>query len=300
MRYLILAVVHAVLFSSLAFAAPTVFLKDGTTATGNAVWTENGKVYLSDSKEIREFGQDEVRLDETMKYNKIGTQMATPDAPASAPATSGKAQRAKRRHASLSAVRADKPATETAAQPAAVTPPVTQPVAKPATASAPAAATVNVVKPLPKSDAPSAPAAAPPAPAPKVTVKEPVPPAAPAIPPAVQMMSSGFPVMFLLIILAVSLLIVAAYWIIYERAGQAGWKSLIPFYNMYVLMEISGKPGWWMFLLFVPLVGVVVYLLAMLSLAKRFGRSELFGVGIFLLPMVFLPLLAFGGAKYEG
>jgi hypothetical protein len=296
MRYLILVVVHAVLFSSLAYAAPTVFLKDGTQATGNAVWTENGKVYLSDSKVIREFGQDEVRLDETMKYNKIGAQMATPDDRSAAPATtSGKVHRAGRRHASLSAVRAKKPAGEAAAEPAAVSPAV-----KPAPAPAPAAATANVVKPLPKSDAPSAPAAAPPAPAPKVTVKEPVPPAAPAIPPAVQIMSSGFPVMFLLIILAVSLLIVAAYWIIYERAGQAGWKSLIPIYNMYVLMEISGKPGWWMFLLFVPLVGVVVYLLAMLSLAKRFGRSELFGVGIFLLPMVFLPLLAFGGAKYEG
>jgi hypothetical protein len=111
--------------------------------------------------------------------------------------------------------------------------------------------------------------------------------------------SSGFPVVVLLISLAVTLLILAAYWVLYERAGQAGWKSLIPFYNMYILMEISGKPGWWLSLLFIPLVGVVIYLLAMLSLAKKFGRSELFGVGIFLLPMIFLPLLAFGDSKYE-
>jgi hypothetical protein len=58
--------------------------------------------------------------------------------------------------------------------------------------------------------------------------------------------------------------------------------------------------GWWMFLMFIPLVGVVIYLLAMLSLAGKFRRSELFGVGIFLLPMIFFPLLAFGGSEYEG
>jgi len=299
MRYLILVVVHAVLFSSLAYAAPTVFLKDGTRATGNAVWTENNKVYLSDSKEIREYGQDEVKLDETITFNKIGSQIATPDDHAAAPA--GKARRAGRAHAGLSAVRAEKPATETAAASKATQPAVTPASVKPAPSAVPDAATVNVVKPLPKSDAPPAQPAATPAPEPKPPIQESTPAVAPpAIPPAVQMMGSGFPVMFLLIVLALSLLIVAAYWIIYERAGQAGWKSLIPFYNMYVLMEISGKPGWWMFLLFIPLVGVVVYLLAMLSLAKRFGRSELFGVGIFLLPMIFLPLLAFGGAQYEG
>ena len=113
-------------------------------------------------------------------------------------------------------------------------------------------------------------------------------------------MASAFPIGFLLIILAISILLIVSNWVIYERAGRAGWKCLIPFYNVYVLMEISGKPGWWMFLMFIPFVGVVVYFLAMLSLAKNFGRSELLGVGIFFLPMIFLPLLAFGGSQYEG
>jgi len=112
--------------------------------------------------------------------------------------------------------------------------------------------------------------------------------------------NSGIPLGVLLAALAASLLIIVAQWIIFERAGQAGWKCLVPFYNMYVLMEISGKPGWWLFLLFIPLVGVVFLLLAMLSLAKKFSRSELFGLGIFILPMIFLPVLAFGGSEYEG
>ena len=117
---------------------------------------------------------------------------------------------------------------------------------------------------------------------------------------AAPQMGAGIPVFMLLIILAVCVLIIAAQWIIFQRAGQAGWKCLIPFYNMYILMQISGKPGWWMFLLLVPLVGVVILLLAMLALAKKFGRSELFGVGLFLLPMIFFPILAFGGSQYEG
>jgi len=110
----------------------------------------------------------------------------------------------------------------------------------------------------------------------------------------------SFPIILLLVTLVVCILIIAGQWIVFQKAGQAGWKCLIPFYNMYVLMEISGKPGWWMFLLFVPLVGIVIYLFAMLSLAKKFGRSELFGVGLVFLPMIFFPVLAFGGSEYEG
>jgi hypothetical protein len=57
--------------------------------------------------------------------------------------------------------------------------------------------------------------------------------------------------------LAVSgLLIIVAWWVFFEKAGQSGVKSLIPFYNSYVLLEISGKPGWWFILLLVPVVGL--------------------------------------------
>ncbi|HEY3308245.1 MAG TPA: DUF5684 domain-containing protein [Desulfuromonadaceae bacterium] len=117
---------------------------------------------------------------------------------------------------------------------------------------------------------------------------------------AAMQQKAGIPLYLPLMLLVACLLIIIAQWIIFERAGQAGWKCLIPFYGMYILMEIAGKPGWWMFLLLIPLVGVVILLLSMLALAKKFRRSELFGVGIFLLPMIFFPVLAFGGSEYEG
>ncbi len=104
---------------------------------------------------------------------------------------------------------------------------------------------------------------------------------------------------YLLMLFASGLFIIISLWVIFEKAGQPGVKSLIPFYNTYVLMELSGKPGWWFILLLIPGVGIAIYLIAMISLAEKFGRSSLFAVGLVLLPMCFFPLLAFGGSKYQ-
>ncbi len=100
---------------------------------------------------------------------------------------------------------------------------------------------------------------------------------------------------YLIVILLLCLLVIASIWMVFEKCGEAGWKSLVPIYNMYILMIISGKPGWWLILLFVPLIGLICYFLAMLALAERFGRGAIFGIGLFFLPMVFFPLIAFGG-----
>ena len=104
---------------------------------------------------------------------------------------------------------------------------------------------------------------------------------------------------YLVFLLVVTLLIVISMWSIFERAGRSGFGSLIPVYNLYVLMQVSKKPGWWLILLFVPVLGLICYLLAMLSLAGRFGKGALFGLGLVFLPMIFFPVLAFGGGTYE-
>lgn len=104
---------------------------------------------------------------------------------------------------------------------------------------------------------------------------------------------------YLLMLAFSGALIVVAMWVIFRKAGESGIKSIIPFYNLYVLMVISGKPGWWFILLFVPVVGLAIHLLAMLSLAEKFGRSAAFAVGMIFLPMFFFPMLAFGGSQYE-
>ncbi len=63
----------AVFMTNLAFGAPTVFFKDGSKEVGNSIWIEGNTVYLSKSKDVFEFSADEVLLEETQKFNRIGT-----------------------------------------------------------------------------------------------------------------------------------------------------------------------------------------------------------------------------------
>lgn len=87
MRCVMLAAVYLAVSAGLAFGAPTVFFKDGTKEVGSSVWVENNKVYLNKANEIFEYGIDEVRLDETLKFNKLDAFQAAPAViPRSAPA----------------------------------------------------------------------------------------------------------------------------------------------------------------------------------------------------------------------
>ncbi|MBL8024200.1 MAG: signal peptidase I [Elusimicrobia bacterium] len=90
-----------------------------------------------------------------------------------------------------------------------------------------------------------------------------------------------------------------AMWKVFTKAGRPGWACLIPFYNLYVLLKIGGKPGWWILLLLIPLVQLVFGFLTMLGVAERFGKGIGYAVGLFLMPVIFYPLLAFGNTTYS-
>ena len=102
----------------------------------------------------------------------------------------------------------------------------------------------------------------------------------------------------MLVWLVVLVVVIVSCWKVFTIAGQPGWASIIPFYNVYVLLTIVGKPGWWLLLFFIPLVNLVISIIVYLELAKRFGKGGGFAVGLILLPIVFLPILAFGSATY--
>ncbi|MDA3786720.1 MAG: DUF5684 domain-containing protein [Deltaproteobacteria bacterium] len=104
----------------------------------------------------------------------------------------------------------------------------------------------------------------------------------------------------LLLQLAMTLVMMAATWKIFEKAGQPGWAALIPFYNIYIMLVIAGKPGWWLLLLLIPLVNIIFGVLTTISLARKFGKDAFFGVGLALLGIVFFPILAWGDARYRG
>jgi hypothetical protein len=100
--------------------------------------------------------------------------------------------------------------------------------------------------------------------------------------------------------LAVVILLVVAMWRVFVKAGQPGWAAIIPIYNLYIICKIAGKPGWWVLLMLIPLVGFIIALLVDLDLAKAFGKGAGFAIGLWLLPVIFYPILAFGDAQYGG
>ena len=99
----------------------------------------------------------------------------------------------------------------------------------------------------------------------------------------------------------VLIIIIAAIWRVFEKAGKPGWKSIIPIYNIIILLDIVGKPRWWIFLMiFVPLGNFIwgIWTLNLLSLS--FGKKEGFTVGMYFLPFIFFPILGFGNSEYKG
>ena len=104
----------------------------------------------------------------------------------------------------------------------------------------------------------------------------------------------------LLIELAIVILMIVGLWQVFAKAGKPGWAAIIPIYNLIVLLEICGRPIWWILLLLIPCVNIIVSLIVFIDLAKSFGKDALFGVGLWLLGFIFIPILGFGSAQYRG
>lgn len=104
----------------------------------------------------------------------------------------------------------------------------------------------------------------------------------------------------IIFIVLIWLVIVAATWKVYTKAGKPGWAAIIPIYNIIVLLEIVGKPIWWFLLFFVPCVNFVFIIWTYNLLSKSFGKSEGFTVGLVLLGPIFMCILGFGDAVYLG
>lgn len=111
-------------------------------------------------------------------------------------------------------------------------------------------------------------------------------------------LSTGETIALLAFFVFIMLLMLVTMWRIFTKAGYAGWTSLVPIYNAVVLMWIAGKPGWWVLLMMLPVVNIIIMLLADIGLAHQFDKGTGFGVGLFFLPLIFMPILAFGSAEH--
>lgn len=109
-----------------------------------------------------------------------------------------------------------------------------------------------------------------------------------------------FIVLCIAVAVAVAIFMIAALWRVNTKAGKPGWAAIIPFYNVIVLLEIIGRPLWWLFLLLIPVINIVFSFIVHIDLAKSFGKGTGFGVGLTLLSLIFFPILGFGSARYLG
>jgi hypothetical protein len=100
--------------------------------------------------------------------------------------------------------------------------------------------------------------------------------------------------------IVIGIVMIAAMWKVFTKAGKPGWAAIIPIYNMIVLLQIAGKPVWWIVLFLIPIVNFVMIILTYVGLANKFGKGGGFAVGLIFLGIIFFPILGFGGAQYQG
>ena len=106
--------------------------------------------------------------------------------------------------------------------------------------------------------------------------------------------------------LIIGVLTIIANWKIFTKAGESGWKSLIPVYNTIVLFKIAGVSPLLIFVYFASAIPVIGWLIVlgltiylMYNLAKAFGKDSVFTVGLVLLNTIFMMILAFGKSEYQ-
>ncbi len=99
--------------------------------------------------------------------------------------------------------------------------------------------------------------------------------------------------------LLLTVVMVSAQWKMFGKANRPGWAALVPFYNVYVMCDMVGKPNYFI-LHFIPIVNIYFAVMTHIELARAFGKGAGFGIGLIFFPYVFYPMLGFGSAQYIG
>ena len=112
--------------------------------------------------------------------------------------------------------------------------------------------------------------------------------------------STGLSIGYVLVLLLVAAMMIVAMWRIFAKAGEAGWKAIVPFYNTYILYKITWGNGLYFLLLFIPCANVVIQIITSVKLAKVFGKGLGFTLGLIFLGPIFQLILAFDSSEYQG
>ena len=103
----------------------------------------------------------------------------------------------------------------------------------------------------------------------------------------------GFLLFFYVISVVTTIFTLICNWKVFKKAGKNGWEAIIPIYNFIVLLEITELPMWYLILFLLPVGNIIVLFLTYIELAKKFGQSTAFGIGLTILNPIFIAILAF-------
>ena len=98
----------------------------------------------------------------------------------------------------------------------------------------------------------------------------------------------GAMVVTYVISLAISVLAIVAMWKIFTKAGKPGWASIVPVYNIIVLFQICGMNPLLILLLLIPIANIIVYIMALIKLAGKFGKGGGFAAGLIFFNFIFM------------
>ncbi len=118
--------------------------------------------------------------------------------------------------------------------------------------------------------------------------------------------AAGSIMLILIPVFLIVIIYIVGMWKVFTKAGKPGWASIIPIYNFYVMLQIAGRPAWWILIIllgFIPVIGAIANLVLAvvigIDIAKRFGKGELFGGLVCGLLGVGYLILGYGSAQYK-
>ncbi|MEO8535158.1 MAG: signal peptidase I [Flavobacterium sp.] len=63
-------------------------------------------------------------------------------------------------------------------------------------------------------------------------------------------------------------------WKLYLKAGRKPAEAFIPIYNLVILMKIINRPRWWTFLLFIPIINLIMIPVVWVETIRSFGKNS--------------------------
>lgn len=99
------------------------------------------------------------------------------------------------------------------------------------------------------------------------------------------------------------ILVAISNYILFKKAGYAGWKSIIPIYNLYIQQCITfgESKGWFILFLLIPVAGPLYSIYLTYCYGKAFGLSDIQAIFYVLFTPLFNLYIAFNdGSRYQG